>query len=436
MLIPAMPSEVQYTYTGLTVYSVPFPFYGLESIQVQVNNNDVSNQILIDLIYGTDYSVDGELDSTDDNLEAYKYGSVSLTPDGEAKISLGFTIAVHRVTVVEQMYQYNELDNFPAKSHENALGRLAVEVQEVESKLTRALVLDPSSTQKPAEVLLAIVVAKDDAVNAAIASEASAMAAASSATTAASNASDATGYANLAHQWATNPVDVPIVGTIGQYSAYHWAQKAEQIAIGDIPDGTPTTRGLMPIGGLPNQNLQVSPTGTSYTWANPPQTTFASIPETIAGVETNKATMPAGVKAAIDTAIAAQPAPEAFMPNMVIMWYGDSGAVPAGWAICDGTNGTPDMRDRFPVGANSTKIKGTTGGSNKTGLTILTINQIPSHAHSYSIFVLGSGGFNLQPGGDYRSSTVGATTSASGGGQGHDHDNTPPYLALHFIMKL
>ena len=35
----------------------------------------------------------------------------------------------------------------------------------------------------------------------------------------------------------------------------------------------------------------------------------------------------------------------------VILWHGSSDAIPKGWAICDGTQGTPDMRDRFVVGA-------------------------------------------------------------------------------------
>jgi hypothetical protein len=35
----------------------------------------------------------------------------------------------------------------------------------------------------------------------------------------------------------------------------------------------------------------------------------------------------------------------------VILWHGASNAVPKGWAICDGTNGTPDLRDRFVIGA-------------------------------------------------------------------------------------
>ena len=266
MLIPAVPSTVRYTFTGLNTYPAPFPFYDLESVKVQFSNNDISNLILEDLIYSIDYIVVGELDSGDDSLEAYKYGTITITADGLAKLVNGYTLAVYRDTSIEQLFQYNELDNFPAKSHENALGRLTVEVQEVSSKLERALVLDPSSTQNPSDVLLEIVVAKDTAVTAAGNALASEQAAESSALTAASNAATSASYTDLARQWASNPVNIPVTGTLNGYSAYHWAQQAEQIAIGDIPDATPTTRGVVPLGGVPNQALQVDLTGTSYQW--------------------------------------------------------------------------------------------------------------------------------------------------------------------------
>ena len=38
----------------------------------------------------------------------------------------------------------------------------------------------------------------------------------------------------------------------------------------------------------------------------------------------------------------------------IIMWSGATTAIPQGWALCDGTNGTPNLRDRFIVGAGST----------------------------------------------------------------------------------
>jgi hypothetical protein len=46
----------------------------------------------------------------------------------------------------------------------------------------------------------------------------------------------------------------------------------------------------------------------------------------------------------------------------IIMWSGSIGSVPSGYYLCDGTNGTPDLRDRFVVGSGSTYAVGNTGG--------------------------------------------------------------------------
>ncbi len=47
----------------------------------------------------------------------------------------------------------------------------------------------------------------------------------------------------------------------------------------------------------------------------------------------------------------------------IIMWSGSASAVPTSWALCDGTNGTPDLRDRFILAAGSTYGVGTSGGA-------------------------------------------------------------------------
>ena len=44
----------------------------------------------------------------------------------------------------------------------------------------------------------------------------------------------------------------------------------------------------------------------------------------------------------------------AFVAGMIMIWSGSSGTIPSGWVICDGTNSTPDLRNRFIVGAGST----------------------------------------------------------------------------------
>jgi hypothetical protein len=79
--------------------------------------------------------------------------------------------------------------------------------------------------------------------------------------------------------------------------------------------------------------------------------------------------------------------------GIITMWYGTSVNVPVGWSICDGTNGTPDLRSRFVHGAQSDGEVGTLAGgtltsntgnhnhSGSTGAHPLTLEQIPSHTH-------------------------------------------------------
>jgi microcystin-dependent protein len=126
----------------------------------------------------------------------------------------------------------------------------------------------------------------------------------------------------------------------------------------------------------------------------------------------------------------------------IIMWSGSISNIPAGWALCDGTNGTPDLRNRFIVGAGSSYAVGATGGE---ATHVLTINEMPSHSHppgtgsSRHFVVDGSssdptyyGPANINVSGlGYITSTA---TGSTGGGAAHE--NRPPYYALAYIMKL
>ena len=118
----------------------------------------------------------------------------------------------------------------------------------------------------------------------------------------------------------------------------------------------------------------------------------------------------------------------------IILWSGASNAIPTGFVLCDGNNGTPDLRDRFIVGAGSTYSKGDTGGASSV---TLTINQIPSHNHSYNSanHPTSTGPEQNQGGGpeDRTTFNVSKTTGNTGGGQ--SHENRPPYYALFYIMK-
>lgn len=69
-----------------------------------------------------------------------------------------------------------------------------------------------------------------------------------------------------------------------------------------------------------------------------------------------------------------------YLPLLLVMiWTGSIASIPAGWQICDGTNGTPNLKDRFVVGSGNLYATGATGGA--TTATLTTAN-LPAHTHS------------------------------------------------------
>lgn len=134
----------------------------------------------------------------------------------------------------------------------------------------------------------------------------------------------------------------------------------------------------------------------------------------------------------------------AFIAGMIIIWSGSLGSVPAGWVLCDGTNATPDLRNRFVVAAGSTYAVGATGGSADAIVVSHTHTATvtdPTHTHGNNTNALGPGNSITAPGGGFTSNgqlpsaSTGITVTNATAGVSGTNANLPPYYALAYIMK-
>lgn len=145
--------------------------------------------------------------------------------------------------------------------------------------------------------------------------------------------------------------------------------------------------------------------------------------------------------------------------GVIVMWAGLLSAIPSGWALCDGQNGTPDLRSRFIKGAAAGANPGATGGGATHAHAAHTdvMNHThpvtdPGHTHNQTRLPTATGavvGFTVDTsmsgtpttsGVSTGSATTGVTTSNPGGGVAsiaHDTVNhEPSYYALAFIQKV
>ena len=149
----------------------------------------------------------------------------------------------------------------------------------------------------------------------------------------------------------------------------------------------------------------------------------------------------------------------------IIMWSGAVSAIPTGWVLCNGSNSTPDLRNRFVLGAGSTYAVNATGGATTDSV---TTDSAGSHSHGGTT---GNDGVTIPrdgwgAGGSFGTSTSGRLVSGRGSQEfgetlesithvtgdrtfahthtisteaAHTHTATvdilPPYYALAYIMK-
>ena len=104
----------------------------------------------------------------------------------------------------------------------------------------------------------------------------------------------------------------------------------------------------------------------------------------------------------------------------VVIWSGSVASIPSGWYLCNGANGTPNLRDRFIVGAGSSYAVGSTGGATTHAHTYSGRTSTPSNYQQYD------GNQGTMSGMRHTHTYSGTTSSGS---------SLPPYYALCFIMK-
>jgi hypothetical protein len=134
-----------------------------------------------------------------------------------------------------------------------------------------------------------------------------------------------------------------------------------------------------------------------------------------------------------------------FPSGGIIIWSGSSASIPSGWLLCDGSSSTPDLRNRFVVGATSTYAVGATGGSADAIVVSHTHTATvtdPGHLHTYdkSGSIAVAGGSNGVASLNFSSvntstATTGITVANSTTGSSGTNANLPPYYALCYIMK-
>lgn len=192
-------------------------------------------------------------------------------------------------------------------------------------------------------------------------------------------------------------------------------------------------------------NAIASAVASKANLGSPAFTGTPTAPTATVGSNTSQIASTAFVKTAVDSW---------FPTGGIIIWSGAVAAVPTGWYLCDGTNSTPDLRNKFVVGAGSTYAVGATGGSadavavshTHTATSTSTVTD-PGHTHGILGSTSTSGGNAntarigsfLDSGITSSSATTGisvatATTVASAGVSG-TNANLPPYYALAYIMK-
>lgn len=141
------------------------------------------------------------------------------------------------------------------------------------------------------------------------------------------------------------------------------------------------------------------------------------------------------------------------MKGIICLWSGAVIDIPEGWHLCDGTEGTPDLREKFIVGAGASYNPGDTGGSNSHSHLVEGVSELTDIDHVHAMYFYSgqpsAGSYQHVPEAGIKSAynshthLVSGNSTSAGGSHQHAIDlptdaqnNLPSYYALCFIMKL
>ena len=176
-----------------------------------------------------------------------------------------------------------------------------------------------------------------------------------------------------------------------------------------------------------NASIAVSPAGGTGVVT---LTAAPSVSQIVAG-DASITVSPAGGQGVVTLTVPPPIFPAAeFVPGMIMMW--NSSTPPDGWLLCNGQPGTPDLTDRFVIGAGgSTPYTGTGGATTAT----IGLGNLPTLQSPFTVFTgagtigsatLGQGGGDAQGSSNFTVTGTGANTAL---------DILPPYIGLFYIIK-
>ena len=124
----------------------------------------------------------------------------------------------------------------------------------------------------------------------------------------------------------------------------------------------------------------------------------------------------------------------------IIIWSGSSSAIPSGWYLCNGSNGTPDLRNRFVVGAGSTYAVGNTGGS-ADAIVVSHTHSVSDPGHNHTVGIQtktldqNAGGSSLAGAGTTTTSTASTGISINSTGDSATNANLQPYIVVYMWKR-